>query len=105
MLGPRKPWLQRLRGTWTPGSCVEEEPSLQTPFLHQILSLDIILITSPFSLSLFLLWDPSSHLYHLPSLPASPPLVSSPPSEEGEGEEVTQPPEGKCSLLCVAPTL
>lgn len=31
--------------------------------------------------------------------------LSSPPSEEGEGEEVTQPPEGKCSLLCVAPTL
>lgn len=43
-------------------------------FLHQILSLDIILITS-LSLSLSPL-GPSSHLYHLPSLPASPPLVS-----------------------------
>lgn len=31
--------------------------------------------------------------------------LSSPPSEEGEGEEVTQPPEGKCTLLCVAPAL
>lgn len=97
MLGPHKAWLQRLGGTRLLSEVLRRvDLSFQPPFLQQILSLDVILITS-LSLSCP---GSSSRLYHLPFfLPASPPPVSLllPPSEEDEGEEVTKPPEGKCT--------
>lgn len=96
MLDPHKAWLQRLGGT----RLLSEVLCRVAQLPASLSSANSFSRSNPdnFSLSLSCPGS-SSHLYHLPFLPASPPPVSLllPPSEEDEGEEVTKPPEGKCT--------